>query len=183
MNETSDTIERMLDENPLLVFSCYTHGQKEILDELGAEIVALLDNGILAREDGRVVVDGRFFKQAYGKFWLWVLGAYEMVRTMDQAKSCFTQSLAGEINQLKKQLSLLRMPFAKQELAGKRQGKRQPVGAEPSVAGVDHAAKDFKYRVGDQILTMRGMIAEFGNVFAGVNRANVVADHRTAYKG
>lgn len=178
MNEASDTIERMLDENPLMAFSCYTHCQKEILDELAAEIVGLLENGIVTREDGQVVVDARFFKQVYGKFWLWVLGAYEMVRTMEQAKSCFTESFALEIKQLKKRFSLLRMPFAKQELAG----KSQPVGCEPSVTGVDHVAKDFEYRVGNQVFTMRGMIGEFSNVFAFVNRKNVVADHRTAYK-
>ena len=178
MSETSDSIERMLDENPLMVFSCYTHGQKEILDELAAEILDLLDKGIHTRENGQVEVDGRVFKRVYGKFWLWVLGAYEMVRTMDQAKPCFAESLASELKRLKKKLSLLRMPFAKQELVG----KKQPIGAEASVAGVDGAARNLKYRVGNQILTMRGMINEFGKVLAEVSRANVVADHRTAYE-
>ena len=160
-----------------MIFSCYTHIQKEILDNLATEIIGLLENGIVVRGDNQVEVDGRIFKQVYGKFWLWILGAYEMVRTMDQAKSCFTKELFLKINELKKRLSLLRIPFAKQELAG----KKQPIFAEPSVSGVDKEAKDLKFMIGDQILTMRGMISEFGRVFNFINSSSVIADHRTTY--
>ena len=65
----------------------------------------------------------------YGQFWLWVVGAFEVVRTMAGAKACFSQRVKDELGPLKKTLAFLRMPFAKQEYPGG--GKK--IGTEASV--------------------------------------------------
>jgi len=69
-------VERMLNENPLIAFSPFTHGQVEMLRDLGNHLFAELDRTIGVGE-----VDGPGFQRAYAMFWLWVLGAYEVART------------------------------------------------------------------------------------------------------
>ncbi len=66
MEEQDETIERMLNSTPLVIFSVYTHLQVETLNKLGGEILGILDASI--KEEG-IEPD---FQQAYGKFWLWV---------------------------------------------------------------------------------------------------------------
>src|ERR1700687_2076506 len=65
---------------------------------------------------------------AYSHFWLWVLAAYEVTRTMHQARVCFSVPLGNRLGTLKKQLSQLRVPFAKQELPG----EFEPIQGEAS---------------------------------------------------
>ena len=69
-------VERMLNENPLIAFSPFTHGQVEMLRDLGNHLFAELDRTIGVGE-----VDGPRFQRAYAMFWLWVLRAYEVART------------------------------------------------------------------------------------------------------
>lgn len=47
--------------------------------------------------------------------WFWTLGAYEVVRTMSQAKKCFSESAMIRINETKKHFARARMPAAKME--------------------------------------------------------------------
>jgi hypothetical protein len=154
-----------LRRNPLYVFSMYTGKQVEIVSELGAKIERLLDEAITAS-----AVDGTLFQQIYGDFWLWVLGAYEIVRTMSQAKVSFTPDTIGRINVYKRKLAALRIPFAKQEFA--RNGG--PIGGEPSVYGIDTARKDFKYEVGGEVYTIRELISGFRTLVASIDASHVL---------
>jgi hypothetical protein len=70
--------------------------------------------------------------------WLWTLGAYEVVRTMCQAKSCFSDRTMDQLTHLKKTLSAVRMPAAKMEKAG----ERVSVTSNRSPAGWDVANRD-----------------------------------------
>ena len=170
MNEP--IVERMLDENPLIAFSPFTHGQVEILRDLATRLFAELDRTIGAGQ-----VDGQGFQRCYAMFWLWVLGAYEVTRTMSQARSCFSEQLASRITEFKKRIAKLRMPFAKQEYAG----RKQPIGAEPSVSGIDCDARDFSFAVEQQLFSVRETIAEFLAVFDGIKRDDILRDHRRSY--
>jgi hypothetical protein len=179
--EENDAIEQMLNDNPLIGFSIYTEGQWETVRDLGQEVIQGLEKTI-TKGDGTAstTVDGTGFQRSYGQFWLWVLGAYEIVRTMCQAEKCFSPRLNSELTKLKKRLSTIRVPFAKQELPGRRK-KRVPVGGEPSVFAIGDSPCDLTYKVDDQEISARKLIAEFERVFEGISRADVLADHRTSY--
>lgn len=119
-----DDIERMLDQNPLLEFSLYTHSQANTLGRIGREIIGLTNTW----ESDGVVTE---FHRAYDLFWLWVLGAYEMIRTMHQYRSHFSNEIAAEIISIKSIIAEIRMPFAKQEM----RYNSKPIYAELSVYG------------------------------------------------
>src|SRR5687767_1566334 len=78
-------IDQLLSKHPLLKFSLYTDVQVGLLRERGMEIIALLDDA--CGPDSSCDADAMM--RIYGCFWLWVLGSYEVVRTMDEARSCF----------------------------------------------------------------------------------------------
>lgn len=113
MNNSRRLFLDHVERNPLTKFSFHTQVQVDILLRFGNEINEITD----IYEESRVIED---FNRCYGKFWLWVLGAYEVIRTMDQNKECFSDDLKIKIRYLKIYLATLRMPFAKLELAGKR---------------------------------------------------------------
>lgn len=76
-------------------------------------------------------------ERAESLMWLWIIGAYEVVRTMCQARICFS-SRAFELQRLKRTLSMVRMPAAKMEKAG----RDEPVTSNRSPAGLDVANRD-----------------------------------------
>jgi hypothetical protein len=165
-------VENMLNENPLIGFSVYTHLQVEIVRNLGRQILEILDN---AFEPG--IADGNSVNRAYGMFWLWVLGSYEIIRTMTQSESCFSKSLVAKLRNLKKKVSILRMPFAKQEYPN----KKQPIEAEASVYGVDTQTGDLKFEVKGKVLSMRALIDEFESLFDSINRTDILQRHERSY--
>lgn len=101
---------------PLSAFSIATCLQIQFLREVAKDIDALTVSAI--RTDGPG--GGNALAKAHGLFWLWTLGAYEVVRTMAQAKPCFTEDAHKMLIKEKQHLARIRMPFAKQERAGKR---------------------------------------------------------------
>ena len=98
------TEEQLLEREPLLVFSFYLSGRVLVLCDLADEIVANLDQGFSAEP-----IDGGVIGRADMLMWFWLLGAYEVVRTMHQAKQCFSERLAADLQDLKKQLAHARM--------------------------------------------------------------------------
>ncbi|WP_444666568.1 hypothetical protein [Cereibacter changlensis] len=110
------------DLHPLLRFSLYTGIQVDAIKRLGAELDQLSDS----------VSDS---SEYYWKFWFWVLGAYETVRLMaEHRKACLSAEAQERTQAMKKKLSLIRVPFAKQEL----ESSRRPVYAELSIADFNH---------------------------------------------
>jgi hypothetical protein len=169
-------IEDMLNRNPLIGLSVYTDIQSRTIRDLGLEILTCLEAGIVPDNGGgKGTICGDAITRGYGQFWLWVIGAYEVVRTMCQAERCFSQRVRAELKALKRRLAVLRMPFAKQE----RPGKSVPVRAEPSVYGIDDLPPDIRFEVEGQVVSARELITEFAQVFGGIARADILADQRT----
>jgi len=166
-------VERMFNENPLIAFSAFSHSQVEILRDLSTRLLAELDRSVAPGQ-----VDGEGFQRAYAMFWLWILGTYEVVRTMSQARSCFSERFASEVTDFKKRIAKLRMPFAKQEYAG----RNEPIVGETSVSGIDCAARDFTFTIEGQTFSMRQTIAEFRALFDSVTRRDIILDHRRRYE-
>ncbi|MFV2052229.1 hypothetical protein [Aliiroseovarius sp. YM-037] len=106
-----------LENAPLIAFSSYTFQQAEALCRAGEKLNEI-SNSWQSTDQGRVIHN---FTEYADMFWFWVLGAYEVTRTMKQhADICFSAKIASEIRRLNKLLSILRVPFAKQELRGNK---------------------------------------------------------------
>jgi hypothetical protein len=164
--------EKMLNENPLLAFSVYTHIQVEIVRDLGRQILEILDNAFEPS-----VVGENSVNRAYGLFWLWVLGSYEITRTMSQAESCFSNALIVKLRSFKKSVSILRMPFAKQEYPN----KKRPIQAEASIYGIDTETGDLKFEVRGKVVSMRSVVNEFESLFSSISRADILQRHELSY--
>jgi len=109
------TDDQVFDREPLLVFSFYLSGRVNVLCSFANEIIENLDNGF-----SNQCIDGKRIERAESLMWLWILGAYEVVRTMHQAKGCFSERLIRDLGTLKKNLAVVRMPAAKMEKAGEK---------------------------------------------------------------
>lgn len=172
-NKIDEQVKKILIENPLMGFSVYSHTQVETLQLLGKEVLDIMDNAIT---EG--CIEGKFIQKVYGLFWLWILGAYEVIRTMTQANICFSEQFSVNLQTLKKQIALLRIPFAKQEYPG----KNTPIANEASIYSVDTVKKDIKYEVKENILSTRELINEFESLFSTMTYKDVLYDHRESYK-
>ncbi|NJK70153.1 MAG: hypothetical protein HC941_29880 [Microcoleus sp. SU_5_3] len=92
------TWEQMLEREPLLAFSFILSTRNNQLSTVADEILELLDSGISEEsiDFGKVTKAGILM-------WLWTLGAYEIVRTMCQAKNCFSPEYMEKLLPLKKE--------------------------------------------------------------------------------
>ena len=164
-----DAVRELYERQPQLRFSVHTAIQATVIVELGSEIRQLLDSGMAADQ-----VDGSMINSVYGKFWLWVLGAYEVVRTMGQAKSCFTEEAAQRILAFKRRIATLRMPFAKQEFEG-----RGPIASEASVSGIDIPNRDLRFDVAGQTFGIRELLGGFESLIRELSLKDILTDRRT----
>lgn len=98
---------------------------------------------------------------------------------MCQAKSCFSVRASTELAQLKKTLSLVRMPAAKMEKAG----KKGPVTSNRSPAGWDVAKRDLLVNAPDETpdISARFILAEFDRAFLHMTKHDVLARHEESY--
>ncbi len=157
--------EQMVEQDPLIAFSWYLSGRKNVLLAIAVEIIENLD---VER-----------FDRAESLMWLWTLGAYEVVRTMCQAKSCFSETAWDELVQLKKSLSTVRMPAAKMEKAG----KKIPVTSNRTASGWDFPNRDLIVNDPESTpdVSARSLLREFGRVFSSISNDDVIGTHRSTY--
>lgn len=155
------------ESHPLARFSIYTYLQQQVLERTSAELCELLDNAFIA---GRCV-SASSLNEVYGQFWLWTLGAYEMVRTMAPHKSCFSPQYAEEIFAAKQRLATLRMPFAKQELKGRR---GSALNTEASIAQVDTTRRDAAFIINSECYWIRVELERFQQLLDCASTENVL---------
>ena len=167
------TWEQIVERDPLISFSHYLSGRVHVLLAIADEITENLDGGFSGQ-----IVDGGQVGRAESLMWLWTLGAYEVVRTMCQAKTCFTQPTFDELNQLKKLLSMVRMPAAKME----KPGVKIPVSSNRSPAGWDVSRRDLLVNDPESTnIFARELLAEFERVFSSIKAADILGRHEEAY--
>ena len=92
----NDGYSKIIEKTPLIQFSIGTTIQVQSLRAIGNEIIELSKDWTDEIND---------FQRVYNLFWLWVLGAHEVIRTMDQHKECFAAHLQAEIGNEKKFLA------------------------------------------------------------------------------
>jgi hypothetical protein len=168
------TWEQIVDRDPLVAFSFYLSGRVHVLLDIADEIVENLDQGFSGE-----CVHANQIERAETLMWLWLLGAYEIVRTMCQSKKCFTQQIFDELSQLKKTLAKVRMPAAKME----KPGINSPVTSDRSPAGWNVAYRDLLVNDPDSTddVFARELLAEFDRVFSSIKASDILSRHEDAY--
>jgi hypothetical protein len=164
------TWEQIIQREPLIVFSHYLSGRVNVLCSFGDEIIENLDNGFSGQ-----CVDGGRIERAESLMWFWTLGAYEVVRTMHQAKDCFGERLVKDLSGLKQTLATVRMPAAKME----KRGKGIAVTSNRSPAGWDVENRDLMVNDPEEApdISARRLLSEFDRVFSSITTSDVIAHH------
>ncbi len=170
------TWTQIVEREPLISFSHYLSGRVNVLCSFADEIIENLDKGFSG-----LCVDVGQVERAESLMWFWVLGAYEVVRTMHQAKACFSEKLVQELSCLKKILGTVRMPAAKME----KPGKRTAVTSNRSPAGWDIQNRDLLVNDPEESpnVSARWMLSEFDRVFSSIRKSDVLSHHEKAYAG
>jgi len=170
------TWEQIVEREPLTAFSHYLSGRVNVLCAFADEIIENLDKGFAGE-----CVDFGLVERAESLMWFWLLGAYDAVRTMHQAKMCFSESLVQELSSLKKTLTIVRMPAAKME----KPGKKAAVTSNRSPAGWDIQARDLLVNDPEESpdISARWILSEFDRVFSSISKSDVLAHHADAYPG
>jgi hypothetical protein len=168
------TWDEVLEREPLMGFSHYLSGRANVLLSVADEIVENLDAGFSTD-----CVDGRRVGRADLLMWLWILGAYEVVRTMCQAKTCFSENALAKLHGLKKALSDVRMPAAKME----KHGKNKPVTSNRSPTGWDVENKDLLVNdpEAQPDISARQLLSQFDQVFSTIKKDDILAHHEDSY--
>ncbi len=167
------TEEEILAREPLMAFSFYLSGRNNVLLDIGDEIIELLDEGFTCK-----FVNGGRIERAETLMWLWILGAYEVIRTMCQAKACFSKNFYEKIFSLKRDLAKVRMPAAKME----KQGKQEPVNSNRSPAGWDVDNKDLLINdPEDMVVSTRVLIDRYYSTISSITVKDVLKKHHESY--
>lgn len=169
------TWEQIVERDPLVAFSFYLAGRVHVLVAFADEVIQHLDAGFSGEH-----VDGTQVARAESLMWLWTLGAYEVVRTMCQAKVCFSSRAFDELHRLKRTLSVVRMPAAKMEKAG----RDEPVTSNRSPAGVDVPNRDLLVNdpEASEAISARRILSEFDRVLSSITKEDVLAGHEQSYE-
>lgn len=164
--------EEMLTREPLMAFSFYLSGRNNVLLFLSDEIIDNLDKGFTGS-----TIQAELIGRASTLIWLWTLGAYEVVRTISQAKECFSDSFIEKINSLKKQLAIVRMPNAKME----EQGKKKPVNSNRSPDGWDVINKDLLVGDPEKPISGRQLLDNYDKTISSLTIKDVKKHHQESY--
>jgi hypothetical protein len=163
-----DEIDGLFQGKPLLRFSAYTVTQIQTLLFLADELQEILEVALV--QEGVV---GPEMEPFYGSFWLWTLGASELVQTMYQAKNYFAQPAQRRIQEFKREIAEIRVLLAKQEFASEHD---LPIDADGLIYGFDFPGLDVKIDVNGRGYSVRGLLNRFSILINWLESDR--ADHR-----
>ncbi len=165
--------EEMVTKEPLLAFSFYLSGRNNVLLSISDEITENLDKAF----SNTHILHHEFIDRASMLMWLWTLGAYEIIRTICQAKKCFSSSFIEKATELKKLLAIVRMPNAKMEEAG----KKKPVNSNRSPDGLDYDNMDLLIGDPENPISARKLIGLYDQTMAALTKDDVRQNHSQSY--
>ena len=157
---------------PLLAFSVVLSTRNNQLATVADEILDNLDKGISSQ-----LIDCQYVTKAGISIWLWTLGAYELVRTMCQANTCFTPECIARLRPLKNRLAKVRMPDAKME----KPGKAVPVDSNRSPWCEIVETKDLLIGDPDEPYSARSLIEEYFTTINSIKPNEIIARHEESY--
>jgi hypothetical protein len=170
----NESLQIMYEDNPISAFSVYSQVQVDFLIKYGDEISISLAEAM----DGEVIDGKKLFNDVYGMIWLWILGAYEVTRTMDEASECFTDDIQPLLKDLKIMLAKIRMPMTKQL----KRGRNELNSGEPSISASDIDKKDIAFTVDGEDLYFREMYSHFKSVMSSIKLSNIKKSFSAIYK-
>ncbi|MEI7596797.1 MAG: hypothetical protein WCK02_13685 [Bacteroidota bacterium] len=166
------TRAEILEREPLITFSFYLSDKNNLLLSLSDEIVENLDKGFGETINTKLIGDASSWT------WFWTLGAYEVVRTIAQAKECFSETFIEKIKVLKTELAIVRMPSAKME----EHKKIKPVNSNRSPDGWDIEGKDLLIGSPENPKSARKLIDLYDKTLCSMTQNDVVKNHQEFYK-
>ena len=166
------TWQEQVEREPLLAFSFILSTRNNQLATIADEIIELLDSGISPK-----FIDGSKVTKAGILTWLWLLGAYEIIRTMCQAKSCFSSEAMSKLLPLKRKLAKVRMPDAKME----KQGKKEPVISSRSPWCEIPESKDLLIGDPEEAYSAKAIIDEYFSVVYSLSEKDILGTHEESY--
>lgn len=161
MENTEEDIQMILTSNPLMAFSLYTNGQVQYLKRVRGMLRQALPSKDHDGTNGWVK-----HQEYFALFWLWALGAYEVLRTMASYPECFSENAFRRIEEAKKRAAVLRMPFAKQELRGERPKLKREFYAENSAVG--HGESGLTFQIGNETYQSEQYMDEILSIFSSI---------------
>jgi|GEM_PF-1700964 len=175
-----DIIREVLCSNPLIKFSVYTHIHSKITIEAGDDIISLLDK-MRAHTNSvadQISLDSTIVNEAYGKFWMWTLAAYEITRSMNECRLCFSSDVQSSVSTYKYKIERLRMPFAKQQL------KNQPTIMNESEASIYsfRQGDDLIFKINEQEYSARNLIRDFKDMIFSIKEDDILNKMETTAK-
>ena len=168
------TEDELYEREPLMEFSFYLSGRNNVLLLTLDEIIENLDEGFSATP----INVGGLIQKASDQMWFWTLGAYEVIRTISQARDCFSDEFNQRIVELKKELGKARMPSAKME----KQGKKVSVTSNRSPDGWDFENRDLLIGDPDDIVSARCLLQMYDDVISSLKRKDVIKQHSDSYQ-
>ena len=169
------TREEVLEREPLLAFSFYLSERNNNVLYLSDEILENLELGFKYSQG----IDETIIGRASIFMWFWTLGAYEIVRTISQAKDCFADKFIEKINLLKKELAIVRMPSAKMEEQGK---KSIPVNSNRSADNWDFELKDLIVGSPENPKSARQLIKMYDTTLCSLLPSDIIKQHQEGYE-
>jgi hypothetical protein len=169
----ADPSDQLQDALPLSRFSFYLSGRMSCVIDLGEEVLENLDCAF-----GEVIRHERL-SRAEMLFWFWLLGAYEVVRTMTHTSDCFADQYVDLLKSLKERLESARMPAAKME----PRRKSVPVTSDRSPANINHEERDLQ--IGDpdgQLDSCRDLIRNFNEVIRQSDSSTILKRHEDSVR-
>lgn len=170
----------MTGASPLTAFSSYLDGRHQVLLSVAAEILGHLD----ACGAGEAVAPSASRARASDLMWLWTLGAYEVARTMCQARACFSARFFAAISDLKFDLERVRVPSTKMErIKYNRRDPAIPVSSDRAPDSWDERNRDL--RVGDPAdsASARRLLGDYARVMASLTVDDVLLRHEASFVG
>jgi len=166
------TWDQQLEREPLLAFSFILSTRNNQLSTVADEILDLLDAGI-----SESFIDTNKTTKAGILMWLWILGAYEIVRTMCQASNCFSLEYMEKLRPLKNKLAKIRMPDSKME----KQGKKQPVSSNRSPWCEVQKTKDLLIGDPEEAYSTREIIDYYFSIIYSLTSKDIMGNHEASY--
>ena len=164
---------------PLTRFSSYLSGRNDVLLAISAEIIAHLD--ACGPDEG--AARSRSRARASDLMWLWTLGAYEVSRTMCQARACFSARSHRALSDLRLALERVRVPNTKMErLKYDRKSPGVPVRSDraPEVWADEH--RDILIGDPADLVSARRLLAMYAQVLAALTAEDILMKHEDSYE-
>lgn len=163
--------------SPLLAFSIYLSGRNQVLLALATEITEKLD----ACVSNSVSPEPR--ARASDLMWLWTLGAYEVTRTICQARECFSERFYRDVARLKLDLEQVRVPNTKMEkIKYDRKAPAIPIPSNRDPDAWDDKNQDLL--VGDpaNVVSARSLLSSYAGVMSSLTIEDVRMSHEDSFR-